>query len=71
MPALDELATYVAETSAPMPDGSSELRLRWGSLLALGGAAAATGAYRLTPRRKKRTRRREGTPAIDSRFRVK
>jgi 2-dehydropantoate 2-reductase len=40
-PALDELCAYVTHEETPMPDGSRALPLRWGGVLALGGALAA------------------------------
>jgi hypothetical protein len=44
---VSALAAHVDPAVRFMPDGSSELPLRWGGLLALGGAAATVAAARL------------------------
>jgi hypothetical protein len=48
---LDRLAAFVDESVPPMPEGRSDLPPRWGSLLALGGTAAAVAATRLANKR--------------------
>jgi dihydroorotate dehydrogenase subfamily 2 len=45
-PALDRLADYVDKDVQPMPDGRSELPMRWGSLAALGAAALVVAGVR-------------------------
>ncbi len=52
MPALDELAAYIVEHVEPLPEGSSDLPLRWGGTLALGGAAAAAALALVLRRRR-------------------
>ena len=51
-PSLDRALEHMTGTLPPLPDGSNEIPLRWGGMLAVGGAAALAAAVLVARKRR-------------------